>query len=98
MRLNRRVVLALVSCNKVNQSQLFNTIRWYTVQELNFDSVPKREIDITRKLLGSFGQMATCSFYPAHHITMGEGGAIFTNNLRIKRMPYGSTVSYAVIE
>jgi hypothetical protein len=38
----------------VNQSQLFNTIRWYTVQELNFDSVPKREIDITRKLLGSF--------------------------------------------
>ena len=38
----------------VNQSQLFNTIRWYTVEELNFDSVPKREIDITRKLLGSF--------------------------------------------
>ena len=38
----------------VNQSQLFNTTRWYTVQELNFDSVPKREIDITRKLLGSF--------------------------------------------
>lgn len=38
----------------VNQSQLFNSIRWYTVQELNFDSVPKREIDITRKLLGSF--------------------------------------------
>ena len=38
----------------VNQSQLFSSIRWYTVQELNFDSVPKREIDITRKLLGSF--------------------------------------------
>ena len=26
--------------------------------------------------LGSFGDMATCSFYPAHHITMGEGGFI----------------------
>lgn len=28
--------------------------------------------------LGSFGEMATCSFYPAHHITMGEGGFIAT--------------------
>ena len=38
----------------IKQSQLISSIRWYTVQELNFDSVPKREIDITRKLLGSF--------------------------------------------
>ena len=30
--------------------------------------------------VGSFGDIATCSFYPAHHITMGEGGAVFTNN------------------
>jgi CDP-6-deoxy-D-xylo-4-hexulose-3-dehydrase len=28
------------------------------------------------KLLGSFGQFASCSFYPAHHITMGEGGFV----------------------
>ena len=35
---------------------------------------------------GTFGDVATLSFYPAHHITMGEGGAIFTNNLRIKRI------------
>ena len=28
--------------------------------------------------------MATLSFYPAHHITMGEGGAVYTNNLRLK--------------
>jgi CDP-6-deoxy-D-xylo-4-hexulose-3-dehydrase len=31
--------------------------------------------------LGSFGDLATLSFYPAHHITMGEGGAVFTDNL-----------------
>ena len=31
---------------------------------------------------GSFGDAATLSFYPAHHITMGEGGAVFTNNFR----------------
>lgn len=30
--------------------------------------------------VGTFGDMATCSFYPAHHITMGEGGAVFTNS------------------
>ena len=31
------------------------------------------------KSLGSFGEMSTCSFYPAHHITMGEGGFIATS-------------------
>lgn len=31
------------------------------------------------KPLGSFGQMASCSFYPAHHITMGEGGYVACN-------------------
>lgn len=32
------------------------------------------------KTVGTFGDIATLSFYPAHHITMGEGGAVFTNN------------------
>lgn len=30
--------------------------------------------------VGTFGDIATLSFYPAHHITMGEGGAVFTSN------------------
>ena len=32
------------------------------------------------QLLGTFGDIATFSFYPAHQITMGEGGAVVTNN------------------
>ncbi len=32
------------------------------------------------RLVGTFGDIGTLSFYPAHHITMGEGGAVFTNN------------------
>ena len=36
------------------------------------------------KLVGSFGDIGTLSFYPAHHITMGEGGAVFTNNAELK--------------
>ena len=38
------------------------------------------------KFTGTFGDIATLSFYPAHHITMGEGGAVFTNNMRLKRI------------
>lgn len=38
------------------------------------------------ELVGSFGDFATVSFYPAHHITMGEGGAVLTNNPRLKKI------------
>jgi CDP-6-deoxy-D-xylo-4-hexulose-3-dehydrase len=34
--------------------------------------------------VGTFGDIATCSFYPAHHITMGEGGAVMTNQPKLK--------------
>lgn len=36
------------------------------------------------KMVGTFGDISTLSFYPAHHITMGEGGAVFTNNIELK--------------
>ncbi|AWB33042.1 lipopolysaccharide biosynthesis protein RfbH [Orrella marina] len=36
------------------------------------------------QMVGTFGDIATLSFYPAHHITMGEGGAVFTNNAELK--------------
>jgi CDP-6-deoxy-D-xylo-4-hexulose-3-dehydrase len=36
------------------------------------------------RLVGTFGDIGTVSFYPAHHITMGEGGAVFTNNDELK--------------
>ncbi|MCL5276195.1 MAG: lipopolysaccharide biosynthesis protein RfbH [Deltaproteobacteria bacterium] len=38
------------------------------------------------KLVGSFGNISTFSFYPAHHITMGEGGAVITNDLILARI------------
>jgi CDP-6-deoxy-D-xylo-4-hexulose-3-dehydrase len=37
-------------------------------------------------MVGTFGDIATLSFYPAHHITMGEGGAVFTNNAELKQI------------
>ena len=36
------------------------------------------------KMVGTFGDIGTLSFYPAHHITMGEGGAVFTNDPELK--------------
>jgi len=36
------------------------------------------------QLVGTFGDIGTLSFYPAHHITMGEGGAVFTNDPELK--------------
>lgn len=38
------------------------------------------------KKTGSFGDAATVSFYPAHHITMGEGGAVLINNPKLKKI------------
>ncbi|MCO4090769.1 MAG: lipopolysaccharide biosynthesis protein RfbH [Sphingorhabdus sp.] len=36
------------------------------------------------QMVGTFGDIGTLSFYPAHHITMGEGGAVFTNDVELK--------------
>ncbi len=38
------------------------------------------------QIVGTFGHIGTLSFYPAHHITMGEGGAVFTDKPRLKRV------------
>ena len=35
------------------------------------------------KMVGTWGDIATLSFYPAHHMTMGEGGAVFTNDAKL---------------
>jgi CDP-4-dehydro-6-deoxyglucose reductase, E1 len=38
------------------------------------------------KKTGTFGDISTLSFYPAHHITMGEGGAVLINNKQLKKV------------
>jgi len=41
---------------------------------------------LNRQKVGSFGHIGTLSFYPAHHITMGEGGAVFTVDRQLKQI------------
>lgn len=38
------------------------------------------------QLTGTFGDLSTVSFYPAHHLTMGEGGCVLTSNLALARI------------
>lgn len=41
--------------------------------------------EYNNKKVGTFGDIATFSFYPAHHITMGEGGAVVTDNSLLRK-------------
>ena len=51
--------------------------------EDNCDALGSR---YNNQLTGTFGDIGTLSFYPAHHITMGEGGAVFTNDADLKKI------------
>ncbi|MDP3283732.1 MAG: lipopolysaccharide biosynthesis protein RfbH, partial [Desulfobacterales bacterium] len=55
----------------------------YTLQDQN---ISLQSSAFSTHLLGSFGHLSTFSFYPAHHITMGEGGAVCTNDVELKRI------------
>ena len=43
-------------------------------------------IDGETRFTGTWGDIGTSSFYPPHHMTMGEGGAVYTNNLLLSRL------------
>ncbi len=45
-----------------------------------------RPCSITTRMTGSFGHIGTSSFYPAHHITTGEGGAVYTKDKRLYKI------------
>lgn len=55
--------------------------------EDNCDSLGSRcKIDGEWRYTGTVGDIGTSSFYPPHHMTMGEGGAVYTNDLQLKRI------------
>jgi CDP-6-deoxy-D-xylo-4-hexulose-3-dehydrase len=81
----KAIVLAHTLGNPFNISKITEICKKYNLwlMEDNCDALGSK---YDNQLTGTFGDVSTLSFYPAHHITMGEGGAIFTNNLRIKRI------------
>jgi CDP-6-deoxy-D-xylo-4-hexulose-3-dehydrase len=74
----KALVFAHVLGNPPNMDRLMGIVNKYNLVLLE-DCCDALGSKYDGKLLGSFGQFASCSFYPAHHITMGEGGFVACN-------------------
>ena len=72
------IIFAHVLGNPPNMDRLMTLVEKYNLLLLEdcCDALGSTYRDIP---LGGFGEMASCSFYPAHHITMGEGGFVACN-------------------
>lgn len=69
--------------NPANLDRIMEIVKKYNLWfiEDNCDSLGSK---YRGRYTGSFGHISTCSFYPAHHISVGEGGAVLTNDLKLK--------------
>lgn len=72
------ITFAHVLGNPPNMDQLMELVERYNLVLLE-DCCDALGTTYRGKPLGSFGEMASCSFYPAHHMTMGEGGFVACN-------------------
>jgi len=72
------LIFAHVLGNPPNMDRLMDIVKKYNLILLE-DCCDALGSMYDGKLLGSFGDFASCSFYPAHHITMGEGGFVACN-------------------
>jgi CDP-6-deoxy-D-xylo-4-hexulose-3-dehydrase len=79
------ITFAHVLGNPPNMDRVMNIVKKYNLILLE-DCCDALGSTYDGKPLGSFGEMASCSFYPAHHITMGEGGFVATNTLPQERV------------
>lgn len=75
----RVITFAHVLGNPPNMDQVMDLVKRYDMIFLE-DCCDALGSTYDGKPLGSFGLMASCSFYPAHHMTMGEGGFVATSD------------------
>jgi len=71
--------------NPVNINEIIKIVRKHKIwfAEDNCDSLGSL---YKGKYTGTFGHISTCSFYPPHHLTMGEGGAVLTNDPLLQKI------------
>jgi CDP-4-dehydro-6-deoxyglucose reductase, E1 len=79
----KAVMIAHTLGNPYNLSAIKNFTEKYNLWLVE-DTCDALGSEYDGKRVGTFGDIGTLSFYPAHHITMGEGGAVFTNNAQLK--------------
>ncbi|MGD0335669.1 MAG: lipopolysaccharide biosynthesis protein RfbH [Candidatus Omnitrophota bacterium] len=81
----KAIFIAHTLGNPVDLDQIAKVVNkhklWFC--EDNCDSLGSKYKD---KYTGNFGDISTCSFYPPHHITMGEGGAVLTSDPLLKKI------------
>ena len=81
----RGVAFAHVLGNPPNMDRLMKLVEEYDLIFVE-DACDALGSYYDGKKLGSFGHISTCSFFPAHHMTMGEGGFVATNNGKIRKV------------
>ena len=81
----KAVMLAHTLGNPINLRVVTDFCQRYNLWlvEDNCDALGSR---YEGQLTGTFGDVATSSFYPPHHMTMGEGGAVYSKHLRLKKI------------
>jgi len=79
------ITFAHVLGNPPNMNRLMEIVEKYNLILLE-DCCDALGSTFEGKSLGSFGKMASCSFYPAHHMTMGEGGFVAMNDIETERI------------
>ena len=79
----RGIMFAHVLGNPPDMDRLMGLVKKYDLIFVE-DSCDALGSTYDGKKLGSFGHISTCSFFPAHHMTMGEGGFVATNDNKIR--------------
>ncbi len=78
----KAIMLAHTMGNPFNLSEVMRIAEKYNLWVIE-DDCDSLGATYQGKKTGTFGDLATISFYPAHHITMGEGGAVLINNWKL---------------
>jgi len=81
----KAIILAHTLGNPFNISEISRIAQQYNLWLIE-DSCDALGSKYDGKMVGTFGDIATYSFYPAHHITMGEGGAVVTNHPKLQKI------------
>ncbi|MDP1912750.1 lipopolysaccharide biosynthesis protein RfbH [Brevundimonas sp.] len=81
----RAIILAHTLGNPFDLGEVMRVARKHDLYVIE-DSCDALGARYDGQLVGTFGDIGTVSFYPAHHITMGEGGAVWTDRGDLKRL------------
>jgi CDP-6-deoxy-D-xylo-4-hexulose-3-dehydrase len=80
----RAIIFAHTLGNSADMDEIMKIAKKHKLYVVE-DTCDALDSKFNNKLVGTFGDISTFSFYAAHHITMGEGGAVATSNPKIER-------------